>query len=156
MKRGACKGSHWVWEGTWSTYILWGSTSTSRTPCHRVQLLDLGPRWKLLLVQAWTQPTHRGCGVGGLLEKPPPVHRAAGCVCFDCFSYTQQLFIEKPLVEKKAKLNAPLFCTHIRWTSRSANGNVLSGFPVHSALMLSQIRGVSSKVDLRTREEIGV
>ena len=50
------------------------------------------------------------------------VHRAAGCVSCDCFTYTQQLFIEKPLMEKTAKLNAPLFSTHIRWTSRSTNG----------------------------------
>ena len=48
-------------------------------------------------------------------------HRAAGCVCCDCKTYTQELLIEKPLMEKKAKLNAPLFCTHIRWTSRFAN-----------------------------------
>ena len=101
---------------------LWGSTRTSRTLCHRVQLLDLGLRWNLLLMQEWTLPTHRAYGVGGLLKNHHTVHRAAGCVCCDCYTYMQQLFIEKPLMENKAKLNAPLFCTYIRWTSRSANG----------------------------------
>ena len=80
---------------------LWGSARTSRTPCHRVQLLDLGPRWKLLLVQEWTQPTHRWLRRWSLLKTHRTVHRAAGCVCCDCYTYMQQLFIEKPLMEKK-------------------------------------------------------
>ena len=29
---------------------------------------NAGPRWKLLLVQEWTQPTYRGEGIGGLFQ----------------------------------------------------------------------------------------
>ena len=115
---------------------LWGSTSTSRTPCHRVPLLVLGPRWELLLVQEWTQPTHRGYGVGGLLTNHHTVYKVSlftlllaataanatpTCCLFTSGMKNGRLFIVS-LMEKNAKLNTPLFCTHTRWRSRSAKG----------------------------------
>ena len=108
MKRGVSRGPIGYGRGPLSFVqsdhavnftSLWGSTSTSRTPCHHVQLLVLGPRWELLLVQEWTQPTHRGYGVGGLLHKPPhclqgvPVHRVACRDCRECHAYLLLVYV---------------------------------------------------------------
>ena len=60
------------------------------------------------------------------------------------------LFIEKSLVEKKANLNAQMFCAHIRWRSRSAKG-MCSADPEctqHSRILNSE---PSVLIDLTTK-----
>ena len=61
-----------------------------------------------------------------------------------------RLFIEKSLMEKKAKLNAQLFCAHIRWRLRSAKG-MCSADPEctpHSSIPKSEVPVL---VDLTTK-----
>merc|ERR1712135_273167 len=61
-----------------------------------------------------------------LNEVRQPGAHAPNCSVIDCDGYVERkrgrLCIEMSLMEKRAKLNAQLFCAHIRWRSRCAKG----------------------------------
>ena len=115
-------------------YILRGHVRLGR----RVIVFNwvvLGPRWKLLLVQEWTQPTHRGCGVGGLLKNHHIVHRVAGCVCCDCHNQHAAVVYREVVDGKESKTECAIVLSSHPLEIDVCERNVLSGFrvPQHSA-----------------------
>ena len=114
-------------------------------------LLITEPRCKLLHLQEWTQPFHRGYEVGGHHKTTTSITVllaafAATAKPTHCTSGRKSglLFIEKSLMEKKATLNAQLFCAHIRWRSRPGKG-MCSADPEctqHSSISKSVARSI--------------
>ena len=96
----------------------------------------LGPRWKLLLMQEWTPPTHCGYGVGGLLENHHTDHRVADCVCRDCVFVREEKWAVVHRVvdgeENKTECGIVLFSYPLE--IEVCERNLLRGSRVHSAL----------------------
>ena len=138
---GVPSGSGWGPRGLYkammrSTYIRLGRSVVHLE--HRIIEFDcttMGPRWKLLLVQEWRQPTHCGYGVGGLLKNHHTDHRAAGCVCRVCVYVREEKWaIVYRVVDKKESKTecAIILCTH-SLEIKVRERNVLSGSRAHSA-----------------------
>ena len=121
------QGSHWVWEGTPSPVQ---SDMVNTHPCG-ARHVRLGRRviesncttWGRDGNSCWCRSGHSPLNVATELVvslKTTTLFTVLLAASAAVAILTRSSCLS--LMEKKAKLIAPLFCTHIRWKSRSANG----------------------------------
>ena len=112
-----------VWEVTPRTVL---TDATSSSPIARSCLLR-GRDDQLV----WTQPLSPWPRGWWSPQNHRTDHRAAGCVCRDCHTNTQYVYVreeEWAVVYREvvdgiaSKTHAHLFCAHIRWKSRCEKG----------------------------------
>ena len=137
---GVPSGSGWgrrvLYKAIRSTYFRLGLGVVHLE--HRIIEFDcttLVLRWKLLLVQEWTQPTHCGYGVGGLLINRHTDHRVAGCECRDCVYVRGEMWaIVYRVVGTESKTECAIVLYSYPLEIEVCERNLLSGPRVHSAL----------------------